>query len=101
MARYQLTPQATADVKQIVGHVRRQSPQGARLVRSKLREAMKRIAEYPGAGHLRLDLTSQPLRFWNIYSYLIIYLPDRKPVQILRIVHASRDVRMILRGGGG
>jgi hypothetical protein len=40
----------------------------------------------PGVGHFRQDLTSRPLKFWPIYSYLIVYYPETKPVQIIRRV---------------
>lgn len=50
----------------------------------------------PEMGHWREDLSSEPLRFWQVYSYLIIYRPEPRPVQILRVLHALRDVRSLL-----
>jgi toxin ParE1/3/4 len=43
-----------------------------------------------------MDLASEPLRFWPVYSYLIIYRPELRPLQVVRILHGSRDVRRIL-----
>jgi antitoxin ParD1/3/4/toxin ParE1/3/4 len=43
-------------------------------------------------GHRRDDLTTEPLRFWCVYSYLIAYRPDTKPLQIIRIVHGAREL---------
>ena len=54
------------------------------------------LARTPGMGHVREDLASTSLRFWPIYSYLIIYSPESKPLQIVRILHSARDVRRIL-----
>ena len=48
------------------------------------------------SGHVREDLTSRPLKFWPVYSYLIVYDPVTKPVQIMRVLHGMRDVEEIL-----
>src|SRR5947199_10306162 len=45
-------------------------------------DACQRIAENPGIGHRREDLTDKPVLFWPAGSYLIIYNPARKPVEI-------------------
>jgi antitoxin ParD1/3/4/toxin ParE1/3/4 len=47
-------------------------------------------------GHLREDLTDEPVRFWSVYSYVIVYDPETQPLQILRILHGARDVRRVL-----
>lgn len=47
-------------------------------------------------GHVREDLARTPLRFWPVYSYLIIYRAETQPLQILRILHSARDVKSIL-----
>ena len=33
-------------------------------------------------GHLRQDLADEPLRFWAVYSYLIIYREDSDPLEM-------------------
>jgi plasmid stabilization system protein ParE len=43
---------------------------------------MRKLAEYPGMGHLREDLADEPLRFWPLYSYLIIYRAAARPIEI-------------------
>lgn len=50
----------------------------------------------PGLGHLREDLTDEPLRFWPVHSYLIIYRPGRTPLQIVRVLSGYRDIRDLL-----
>jgi antitoxin ParD1/3/4/toxin ParE1/3/4 len=57
---------------------------------------MRKLAERPGMGHLREDLADEPVRFWPVYSYLVIYRADARPLQIVRVLHASRDVRTLL-----
>ncbi|MBM3748257.1 MAG: type II toxin-antitoxin system RelE/ParE family toxin [Acidobacteria bacterium] len=94
--QYSLTPAARADLVEIDSYLRRESPQAATQVRTKLRDAMRGLAERPGMGHLREDLADEPLRFWPVYSYLIIYRIEARPLQIVRVLHASRDVHKLL-----
>ena len=54
------------------------------------------IARTPGIGHLRSDLSEEPLRFWGVRKYLIIYCDEITPVEIARVLHGARDVQSIL-----
>ncbi len=47
-------------------------------------------------GHLRNDLADESLRVWSVYSYLIFYRPDSIPLQIIRVLHGSRDIETII-----
>ncbi len=96
MRRYQLTPAAEADLGEISGYIRFDSPDAALRVLARVREAMRRLAEFPRMGHVREDLADKSLRFWPVYSYLIVYRPDTRPLQIIRVLHGARDVRRIL-----
>lgn len=69
----------------------------AKRVQADLRSAMRKLAEMPGMGHLRHDLADEPLRFWSVFSYLIIYRPDTSPLQIVRVLHGARDIKSILQ----
>src|SRR5688572_7790365 len=97
MPRYVLTDAAKDDVREIVKYVRARSPQGAKRVRNELRTAMQRLAAFPNIGHLREDLTDEPLRFWSVYSYLIVYRAEQRPLEVIAIVHGARDVERVLR----
>jgi len=96
MARYLLTESAKADVRQIVAYIRQRSPGSATRVRSELRAAMRKLAEFPGIGHTRADIPDEGLRFWPVYSYLIVYRHPTVPLQILRVLHGARDIERIL-----
>jgi antitoxin ParD1/3/4/toxin ParE1/3/4 len=58
--------------------------------------AMVRLAKNPGLGHWREDLTDKRHRFFLVYSYLIVYRHETKPLQIIRVLHAARNVQSIL-----
>jgi antitoxin ParD1/3/4/toxin ParE1/3/4 len=94
--RFLLTPAAQSDLIEIDDYFRRESTQAAARVLARLHNAMRRLAQQPGMGHLREDLADEKLRFWPVYSYLIIYRADIRPIQVVRVLHGSRDVRSLL-----
>jgi plasmid stabilization system protein ParE len=96
MGRYVLTAAARADLSDVADYIRQDNPDAAKRVVKSLQEAMGKLAKVPGMGHVREDLARMPLRFWSVYSYLIIYRPETRPIQILRILHSARDVKSLL-----
>lgn len=97
-ARYVLAPQAALDLFEIWLYVKEKS--GVTLadrVESVIRERIAFLAGAPGAGHSRKDLTVHDVKFFPIYSYLIVYRPETEPLQIASILHGSRDVKEILK----
>ena len=99
MGRYLLTDLAKSDIRQIVDYIRQRSPDSAKRVRRELREEMRKLADFPGMGHLREDVTDEPLRFWSLYSYLIVYRPDPRPLQVVRVLHGARDLSRQFKKG--
>ncbi len=91
-----LAAPATTDIAEIAAFVARESPQGARLLATRLGEAFARIGAAPEIGFHRTDLTDRPVRFWRVYSFLIVYRADVRPVQVLRVLHGARDIGAIL-----
>jgi plasmid stabilization system protein ParE len=71
------------------------SMKAARRLRLQIFDACQRVADDPGIGHSREDLTNKPVLFWPAGSYLIIYIA-RKPVEIVRVLHGARDIPGLL-----
>jgi len=71
--------------------------QRAEHVAERLFEAFRSIADNPGLGHRREDLTPSDVLFFSVWSWLVIYKPDRTPLEVARVVHAARDVETLLR----
>ena|ERR1017187_2249612 len=95
--RYTLAPEAARDLVQIWRYLKKESSQEtADRVESVIRDKFEYLAEFPRAGHWRRDLTRADARFFPVYSYLIVYRPETSPLQIVSILHASRDVPRIL-----
>ena len=100
MSNYQFTPQAVSDLFDIWNFIAHDSPAAADRVEETVFRACEFLAESPLAGRMRKELTPLPVRFWVVqpYSnYLIVYDPGKKPLQIIRILHTSRDLPAVLR----
>ena len=96
--RYVLAPEAALDLVQIWRYIKKNvSLQMADRVESVIRDKIVYLAERPGRGHWRKDLTNEPLKFFPIYSYLIVYRPETSPLQVVGILHGRRDVEEILK----
>ncbi|MBK9778004.1 MAG: hypothetical protein IPP62_16870 [bacterium] len=44
-----------------------------------------------------LDLTSRPVRFFPVYSYLVVYSANARPIEIVRVLGGAQDVGAILQ----
>jgi antitoxin ParD1/3/4 len=98
MTEFVLTPAAEGDLLKIIEYLEGDNPSAVLKVVDALDDAMQRLADNPGIGHLRPDLTDQDVRFWSVFKYLVIYRPDTKPLQIVRVLHGRRDVKRLLDG---
>jgi len=100
MNRYQFTPQASDDLLEIWSYIARDNPEAADRVETAVFRACDLIAGSPLAGQTRKDLTPLPVRFWVVHpypNYMIVYNPESKPIQIIRILHGARDLPSMLR----
>ncbi len=96
--RYRFAPKAAHDLVQIWRYLRKEAgSETADRVERTILDKVSFLGENPYAGHLRQDLTSLPLRFFPVHSYLIAYRPDTKPIQVVAILHGNRDLLSILR----
>ncbi len=97
MTRYTLSPEAQQDLRDIREYLHREA--GLAIARYVLREiahAMRFLSFMPGAGHLRQDPTDEPVKFWQVFSYLIVYDPLMRAIGIARILYSSRDIFSLL-----
>lgn len=90
--RFQLTPLARQDVRDTVDYVAaRFGIERAERVRAELTAAFRLLSEHPDIGRHRPELWDEPYRFWPLGPSLIAYRGDVSPVQIVRVMRASRD----------
>ena len=93
-----VTPSASHDVDDILEYVLEHSgPNRALHVYKKLYEGFSKVGAQPKLlGHKRDDLADESLRAFRVFSYLVIFRPDTVPVQIIRVIHAARDIETLL-----
>lgn len=97
MAEHILSPQARRDWDMILEYIATGSIDSALRAHERFLDVFRFLGENPGAGHYRRDLTTRPLRFFPVYSYLVVYMADVEPVEIARIVSSTRDLKDILK----
>ncbi len=96
-----LTNSAEAQLNEILDYVARDSVAAALKVHDALMSSAGHLAEMPEIGHTREDLTPRPLKFWSVFSYLIVYDPASRPLTIVAILHGARDIENILGAASG
>jgi antitoxin ParD1/3/4 len=93
--RFVLTPQAKSDIFELWDRIAEDSLVNADKVREELFSAFEKLALMPGIGHYRQDLADTRHRFWLVHSYLVVYREETEPLQIVAIVHGSRELKAI------
>jgi plasmid stabilization system protein ParE len=90
--RFRLTPEAVTDIRELFLGVAADSLDRAERLRSEFYEALQRLGQSPGIGHFHEELLDRRYRFWNFYSYVVCYVWQKKPIQIIAVVHGARDL---------
>lgn len=95
--RYRLTPQARCDLLSIWEFIARDNLNAAKRLAIRFETAFRLLAQFPRKGHKRTDVrTSEPVLFWPVGSYVIVYRPEPRPIVMVRVVHGARDLDAIL-----
>ena len=100
MSDFLIAPVARMELDEIWEYyaIELQNPDAADRIRDEIFAAFHTLAKTPGMGHFRSDLAREPLRFWHVRSYLIIYRSEKRPIEIARVLHGARDVQAVLAG---
>lgn len=96
MKRIGITSPARRDLHEIRIYLAKYSPDATSRIIREIRTRLPLLAEQPGIGHARADLTSSDVLFLSVWSYLVIYRVTVTEVQILRVVHGARDLESFL-----
>jgi len=79
--RYVLAPQAALDLVEIWRYIKQQSSLAmADRVEAVIRDKIAFLADAPGAGHYRKNLTDAEVKFFPVYSCLIVYRTGKSPL---------------------
>jgi plasmid stabilization system protein ParE len=100
MPSYILSSEALDDLAEIETYiaVRMSNPSGALTVSDYLFEAFHEIGLDPEhcGGRRRPDILSGPLKFLNVRKYVVAYDDRKRPVSIIAIMGARRNLRKLL-----
>lgn len=96
VSSYVVAPEAEDDLKQIWRYLLGEAGLAvANRIQGELVDAFEGLAEAPGKGHKRPDLTGLNVLFFSVYQYLIVYR-RAATVEIAAVLHGKRDVKRLL-----
>lgn len=79
MSGFRLSPEALEDLDRIDDYLAAEAgDEVAELVIARIFEAFDLLSMQPRMGHRREDLTTEAVRCWAVYSYLIVYREGRR-----------------------
>lgn len=95
MASYRLAALARADLRESLRYVAEHSgAENARRLRRQIRGRFPLLAEQPFMGRARPEF-GRDLRSFPVEGFVIIYRPTGYGVEIVRVVHGSRDIEAL------
>jgi toxin ParE1/3/4 len=97
MARYVISPAGRQDLHDIWTGIASDSLDAAERLLDRFEAAFERLAEFPGMGPARPDIIDLPVRFWTVGNYLIIYRAEASQIEIVRVLHAYRNIAAVLK----
>lgn len=98
-ASFQFSSQALEDLDEIWSLIAKDNQSAADRVEMEIRAACDRLAKFPLMGTKREDITPFAIRFWTLSkfpNYVIVYLPETVPLQVIAVLHGRRNLKDIL-----
>jgi plasmid stabilization system protein ParE len=97
MSRFRVSPEAKRDLSAIWDFIARDSVDAAERVEAEFYETFASLGRMRQQGYRRTDLTKAPVRFFPLYSYLIVYQPETTPVRIMAVLHGNQNLKRLLK----
>lgn len=95
MAQILLTPLATEDLQEIWVYLAENAGnETANKFLLAVKKKCETVAEFPEMGRVRHEYLLN-LRSFPFGNYIIFYLPLDDGIEVLRIVHSSRDIQQV------
>lgn len=88
---YRLSPQAASDLEEIADYIAEDSPGNAKRFIERLTLKFVALGRSPRSGRARPELRPD-LRSFPYGAYLILYRLIDEGVEIVRVVHAARNL---------
>lgn len=97
MGQFRVSNPAYRDLQEIWSYIAADNPDAADHLIARFHETFRWLARYPGAGHRRTDMGQNPLLFLPEGRYEIVYRVLTGLIEILAVLHGSRDIPVVLR----
>ncbi|SRR5712692_1165992 len=94
---FHVSAEAQRDLIEIWRHIAEDSVDLADRIDGEFDELFAALGRMPGLGHSRKELTKRPLLFFPMYSFLVVYRRDVRPIRIIAVLRGSRNVKRILK----
>ena len=97
------SPLAETDIIDIAVHIANNNPDAAERFLKATEETFAFLVSMPLTGHIILFKNSRAknVRVWSVQNFdrfLIFYRPVEDSIEIIRLLHTSRDIEAILGG---
>lgn len=96
-----IRPAADRDIDEAIEYVFQENPRAALRLLAAIEKACDTIARSPRVGSLRFSdaLPVEGLRFLAVagFPYLVFYFERRDHVDVVRVLHARRDIPALLQ----
>jgi toxin ParE1/3/4 len=91
-------PRARRELREAAEWIAEDNPAAADALLAAAMAAARRLQSRPKLGRVRLELAPGRYRFWSLrgFPYLLVYDAEAEPSIILRFVHQSRDLPVVL-----
>ncbi len=94
---YDVSAEAQSDLFEIWLRIAEDSVDLADRIEAEFHASFVSLGRMTGQGHAPKDLTPRPVLFFPVYSFLIVYQPDVRPIRIMAVLRGRRDVKAVLR----
>ena len=94
---FDVAAEAQGDLFEIWRRIAEDSLDLADRINGEFYDLFASLGRMPGQGHARKDLTMRPVLFFPLYSFLVVYQPDVKPIRIMAVLRGKRNLKRILR----
>ena len=90
------SPTSRRDYEDIWSYVAERNPNAAGHLLRTFDATIQLLSDHPRGGPARPDLGAR-LRSFPVGEYVIFYRPIRNGVELVRVVHGARDIRLVFK----
>lgn len=96
MNKFEFVPGARKDLRTTLLYIAKHNPTAAAKFRELFFKQFQLLADHPRLGQPREDLAPS-VRITAVRNYAVLYRPTPDGVEIIQIIHSSRDLPAVFR----